>query len=208
MKKYIIIIALFFTINIVSQKLENKLFVNFSYGLSFIDYDKSAGFIDLEFPTIGSFIDISVDFKISKNKYLGLGFSRLQHAKSLNDNRSVQTNTFLVLDNFRNIHQKDYIDIHFKTLFSNNINFNLGLFYFFDYFNGASLSNISTDTENIRLVVLSNEPNRSDNFGLFLATGYLFKLNDYVHFGANAKLYYSLNGLETFAILPTLKVGF
>jgi len=208
MKKYTFIIALFFAMNIVSQKLENKLFVNFSYGLSFIDYDRNPGIVDFEFPTTGSFIDISVDFKVSKNKYLGLGFSRLQHAKSLNDSRSVQTNTFLILDNFRNIHQKDYIDVHFKTVFSNNVNFNLGLFYFFDYFNGTELNTVSTDTENIRLVVLSNELNRSDNFGLFLATGYFFKLNDYVHFGANAKLYYSLNGLETFAILPTLKVGF
>lgn len=173
--------------------------------MSIIDYNNNFGeAINLEIPTVGSFVDINLEYKVSQNKYLGLGFSRQQHAMNLNANSLLNTNTVLVFENFRNIHQKDYVDVHFKTFFANNLSFNLGVFYFFDYLNSAQ---VFTDN-NVRIAVLSNELNRSDNLGLFIATGYLFKLNDFVNFGANAKLYYSLNGLETFAILPTFNIRF
>lgn len=203
MKKQTLLLLICVTCSLFSQEKENKLSINFSYGLSIIDYTNSFDdFINLEIPTTGSFIDINLDYKIAKNKYLGVGFSRQQHSMSLTQGAELNTNTFLILDNFRNIHQKDFVDIHFKTVFSNNFNFNMGIFYFFDYLN---MPDIFTEN-NQRFAVLFNETNRSDNYGLFLATGYFFKVNKYVNLGLNAKLYYSLNGIETIAILPTLNV--
>ena len=94
--------------------------------------------------------------------------------------------------------------MHFRTEFSNNLNFNMGVFYFFEYINMPDLFINNTKTYSI----LFNDENRNDNLGLFIATGYFFQLNDYVRAGANAKLYYSLNGIETIAILPTINVAF
>lgn len=205
MNKYILLLLLFLANNMISQTTESKFSLNFSYGLSIIDYNNNFGeAINLEIPTMGSFVDINLEYKVSQNKYLGLGFSRQQHAMNLNAVGAINSDTFIVLDNYRNIHQKDYVDIHFKTFFANNLNFNLGVFYFFDYMNTPDF--VTTDVG--RVAAFFNEQNRSDNLGLFIATGYLFKLNDFVNFGANAKLYYSLNGLETFAILPTFNIRF
>jgi hypothetical protein len=205
MKKQTLLLLLCVTCSLFSQEKEHKLSVNFSYGLSIIDYANSFDdFINLEIPTTGSFIDINLDYKIAENKYLGVGFSRQQHVMNLNQGALLNTDTFLVLDNYRNIHQKDYVDIHFRTEFSNNLNFNMGIFYYFDYLN---MPDIFAEN-NERFAVLFNETNRSDNFGLFIATGYFFQLNTYVRAGANAKLYYSLNGIETIAILPTINVTF
>jgi hypothetical protein len=205
MKKYTLLLLLLVTYALFSQEKESKLSVNFSYGLSIIDYTNSFDdFINLEIPTTGSFIDINLDYKIAENKYLGVGFSRQQHSMNLNQGALLNTDTFLVLDNYRNIHQKDYVDVHFRTEFSNNLNFNMGIFYFFDYIN---MPDFFIDNAK-NYAILFNDENRSDNLGLFIATGYFFQLNDYVRAGANAKLYYSLNGIETIAILPTINVVF
>ena len=108
----------------------------------------------------------------------------------------------MILENYENIHTKDFFDIHFRTVFKNNIQFTLGAIFFIE---NLTTNTISTDETNIYFV-LNNEENRSDNFGLFGSLEYYFKLTNYAEIGLKGKLYYSLNGLETLSLLPTLRV--
>lgn len=206
MKKIILLLILITTNSLLAQESkEQKIDLSFSYGLSYIDYSdySSTSPLNLELPSIGSFYEINFDYKLPKNRYIGLGYSRQQHSKSINDGVLItSTNTALILDNYRNTHTKDFFDIHFRTVFKNNIQFTLGAFYFIENLN---TNTISGDENNIYFV-LNNEKNRSDNLGLFGSLEYYFKLTNYAELGLKGKLYYSLNGIETIAFLPTLRV--
>ena len=80
--------------------------------------------------------------------------------------------------------------------------FILHLAYFIENLNTNS---IDSDENNIYFI-LNNEKNRSDNLGLFGSLEYYFKITEYAELGVKGKLYYSLNGIETIALLPTLRV--
>lgn len=206
MKNTALLFILLISTTVLSQeKKEQKFDISFSYGLSYIDYSKysSSDPVNFELPSTGSFYEINFDYKLPKNRYIGLGFSRQQHAKNIDDGVLINSsNAALILDNYKNIHTKDFFDVHFRTVFKNNIQFTLGAFYFIDNLNTNS---ITADENNIYFV-LSSEKNRSDNLGLFGSLEYYFKLTDYAQFGFKSKIYYSLNGIETLAFLPTLRV--
>lgn len=206
MKNRLLLIILFLSTSLFAQEnKEQKIDISFSYGLSYIEYSKS--FLDdpvpFELPNIGSFYEINFDYKLPKNRYIGLGYSRLQHAKNIDDGVLLtSTNTGLVLQNYRNIHTKDFYDVHFRTIFKNNLQFTLGAYYFIENMNRSDITNIDNNT----VFVLINEKNRADNLGLFGSLEYYFKLNSYAELGLKSKLYYSLNGIESIAALPTLRV--
>jgi hypothetical protein len=206
MKKTILLLILIATNSLLAQENnEQKFDISFSYGLSYIDYSKysSSDPVNFALPSTGSFYEINFDYKLPKNRYVGLGYSRQQHSKSINDGVLItSTNTALILDNYRNILTKDFFDIHFRTVFKNNIQFTLGAFYFIENLN---TNTITTDETNLYFV-LNNEENRSDNLGLFGSLEYYFKLTEYAELGLKSKLYYSLNGIESLAFLPTLRV--
>lgn len=206
MKKTILLFVLFASNSSLAQEnKEQKIDISFSYGMSYIDYSdySSTSPVNFELPSTGSLYEINFDYKLPKNRYVGLGYSRQQHSKSINDSVLItSTNTALILDNYRNTHTKDYFDVHFRTVFKNNIQFTLGAFFFIENLNSNT---ISGDENNIYFV-LNNEKNRSDNLGLFGSLEYYFRLNDYADLGLKGKLYYSLNGIETIALLPTLRV--
>ena len=206
MKKTIIFIILIATNSLFAQEnKEQKIDISFSYGLSYIDYSdySSTSPVNFKLPSIGSFYEINFDYKLPKNRYIGLGYSRQQHSKNINDGVLItSTNTALILDNYRNTHTKDFFDVHFRTVFKNNIQFTLGAFYFIENLN---TNTISTDETNLYFI-LNNEENRSDNLGLFGSLEYYFKLTEYAELGVKGKLYYSLNSIETLALLPTLRV--
>lgn len=206
MKKTILLLILIATNSLLAQEnKEQKIDISFSYGLSYIDYSdySSTSPLNLELPSIGTFYEINFDYKLPKNRYIGLGYSRQQHAKTINDGVLItSTDTALILDNYRNIHTKDFFDIHFRTVLKNNIQFTLGAFYFIENLN---TNTISGDENNIYFI-LNNENNRYDNLGLFGSLEYYLKLTEYAEFGLKSKLYYSLNGIESLALLPTLRV--
>ena len=206
MKKTILLLILIATNSLLAQENnEQKFDISFSYGLSYIDYSKysSSDPVNFALPSTGSFYEINFDYKLPKNRYVGIGYSRQQHSKSINDGVLItSTNTALILDNYRNILTKDFFDIHFRTVFKNNIQFTLGAFYFIENLN---TNTITTDETNLYFV-LNNEENRSDNLGLFGSLEYYFKLTEYAELGLKSKLYYSLNGIESLAFLPTLRV--
>ena len=206
MKKTIIFIILIATNSLFAQEnKEKKIDLSFSYGLSYIDYSSysSTSPVNFELSSIGSFYEINFDYKLPKNRYIGLGYARQQHAKSINDGVLLtSTNTALILDNFRNTLTKDFFDVHFRTVFKNNIHFTLGAFYFIEHNNTNSINGDGTNF----YFILNSEKNRSDNLGLFSSLEYYFKLTDYADLGLKGKLYYSLNGIETITLLPTLRV--
>lgn len=206
MKKTAFLFLLIFSASLLAQEIkEQKFDISFSYGLSYIDYSdySSESPLNLEVPSIGSFYEVNFDYKLPKNRFIGLGYSRQQHAKNINDGVLLTTtNTALILENYRNIHTKDFFDVHFRTVFKNNFQFTLGIFYFIENLN---TNTINSDETNLYFV-LNNEENRADNLGLFGSLEYYFKLTEYADFGLKGKLYYSLNGIETLTLLPTLRV--
>ena len=206
MKKTILLLILIATNSLLAQESkEQKIDLSFSYGLSYIDYSdySSTDPLNLELPSIGSFYEINFDYKLPKNRYIGLGYSRQQHSKNINNGVLItSTNTALILDNYRNTLTKDFFDVHFRTVFNNNIQFTLGAFYFIEHHNTNSINGDGTNF----YFILNSEKNRSDNLGLFGSLEYYFKLTDYADLGLKGKLYYSLNGIESLAFLPTLRV--
>lgn len=206
MKKTALLLLLTLSVSLFAQEIkEQKFDISFSYGLSYIDYAdySSESPLNLEVPSIGSFYEVNFDYKLPKNRFIGLGYSRQQHAKNINDGVLLTTtNTALILENYRNIHTKDFFDVHFRTVFKNNFQFNLGAFFFIENLNRNDIDSI----ENNPFFILNNEKNRADNLGLFGSLEYYFKLTEYADFGLKGKLYYSLNGIETLALLPTLRV--
>lgn len=208
MNKNSLFLILFISTTIISQEIKFQKFdISYSLGISYINYTNysSTAPIKFDLPSFGSFYEINFDYKLPKNRYLGLGYSRQKHAKNSNDGILISsTNIAIILDNYKNIHTKDFIDVHFRTVFKNNISFTLGVFYFIETLNTNS---ISADENNIYFI-LNNEKNRSDNLGLFGSLEYYFNITDYAQFGLKGKLYYSLNGIETIALLPTLRVKF
>jgi hypothetical protein len=203
MKKTILLLILIATNSLLAQESkEQKIDLSFSYGLSYSDYS-STDPLNLELPSIGSFYEINFDYKLPKNRYIGLGYSRQQHSKNINNGVLItSTNTALILDNYRNTLTKDFFDVHFRTVFNNNIQFTLGAFYFIEHHNTNSINGDGTNF----YFILNSEKNRSDNLGLFGSLEYYFKLTDYADLGLKGKLYYSLNGIESLAFLPTLRV--
>lgn len=206
MKKIIHLLMLISANSILAQEnKEQKFDISISYGLSYIDYSdySSTSPINLYLPSIGSFYEFNFDYKLPKQRYIGLGYSRQQHSKNIHDGILLtSTNTGLVLENYYNTHTKDFFDVHFKTIFKNNIHFTLGAFYFIENLN---TNDIITDENNV-FFILRNEKNRSDNLGLFGSLEYYFKLTEYAELGLKSKLYYSLNEIESLAFLPTLRV--
>ncbi len=190
---------------LAQENKEQKIDISISYGLSYIDYSdySSTSPLNLDLPSIGSFYEFNFDYKLPKQRYIGLGYSRQQHSKNIYDGVLLtSTNTGLVLENYYNAHTKDFFDVHFKTIFKNNIHFTLGAFYFIENLN---TNDIITDENNV-FFILRNEKNRSDNLGLFGSLEYYFKLTEYAELGLKSKLYYSLNEIESLAFLPTLRV--
>lgn len=205
MKKIIFLFLIISTSSFSQESKEPKFDFSVSYGLSYIDYAhySEKPLLNFDLPTIGTFYEFNLDYKLPKNRYIGVGFSRQQHSKNTDDGILLEsTNTGFILDNYYNTYAKNFYDVHFRRVFKNNIHFTLGLFFFVEKTNEAGLASDDTNL----YIVLDSPKNRSDHFGFFSSLEYYFKLNSYAELGLKGKLYYSLNGIETINLLPTLRV--
>ena len=203
--KYYHLLLLLSTINIFSQESKLQQFdLSFSYGVSYIDYNyyNAEQPLSLDVPNTGSFTEFNLDYKLPKNRFIGLGFSRQLHSKYISaETLNQYVDTGLVLDNYKSTLQKTYFDLHFRTEFKNNLHFTVGIFIF-----ALDKNNIREVPDGRNTYILRNEKNRSDDLGLFISPEYYFKLTDYVQIGLKAKLYYSLVGIENVSVLPTLRM--
>lgn len=201
-----LLLLLLLSCTVYAQDKESHNFeTTFSYGVAYIDYGGSLEdeILDTGIPSLGSFYEINVDLVLSKNRHLGIGFARQQHSNYIDDGVIVSNLTGLILDNFKNIHQKDFFDIHFRKAFENKLEFTVGAFFFIDKFNSVDVQPINE----LPVFIISNEKNRADNFGLFGSLEYFYPIKEYLEIGVKSKLYISLNGVETVALLPSLRVN-
>ncbi len=209
MKNYFLFAFTFFFLSVVAQENKKTHFdFSVSYGMSYIDYADYSSLdpVKLDIPAWGSFLEFNLDYKLKGNRYIGLGFSKQQHSKTINEQmRFYNSNEVIVLDNYYNVHEKLFYDIHFGTTFKNNFSFNLGLSFFIDYYNRTYTDRYANGDF---VLVFVNEKNRSDHFSVFLSLEYYFPIRDYLELGIKGKFYYSLNGMENLSVLPTLKVRF
>ncbi|WP_442846648.1 hypothetical protein [Leeuwenhoekiella sp. H156] len=184
-----------------------KLQLRLSYGLALIDYGKdfTQDYPDLSFSNIGTLINLEADLPLSKNRFIGLGFSKQIHSKNINQSNLGQTSgRGLILDNYRLTHLKNYYDIHFRKKFQNRLELTFGVFYYNEYYNEINLDNIQNES----VYILFNDEQRDDNFGVSLSLGYFFKINQTLDLGIVGRLGYSLNGLEHIALLPSVNLKF
>jgi len=204
--KNILFVLLLCSFSLYAQEIKtHRIETTFSYGAAFIDYggSQSEELLDLGIPSIGSFYELNIDFVLTKNRHIGVGFSRQQHSNRVDDSFILNNTTGIVLENYKNIHQKDFFDIHFRKSFDNNLQFTVGAFYFIEDLNTASIFALNETP----IFLLENEKNRSDNFGLFGALEYFHPIRSNIEIGIKTKLYISLNGVETVALLPSLRLN-
>ncbi|MBN2639430.1 MAG: hypothetical protein JXR65_10155 [Bacteroidales bacterium] len=206
MKKITLLLLFFIPLVAFSQKSGNQKFeINVSYGLSYVDFGNysQGDVLDLSLPKFGSFYEINADYKLKHNRYIGIGYSRLQHSNYVDDGFLLaNSHVGLILDHYKNIYQEDFFDIHFRKEFNNNMNLTTGVFYFIYNMNHFHIGGDGSNT----YMLFSNDKARTDDFGLFASLEYYLKLRPWAYLGIKGKVYYSLNGLETISLLPTLRV--
>ena len=205
--KFLILFIPFFAVAQEDTTTKTKLQLRLSYGLALIDYGKdfTQDYPDLSFSTIGTLINLEADLPLSKNRFIGLGFSKQIHSKNINQSNLGQTSgRGLILDNYRYTHLKNYYDIHFRKQFQNRLELTFGVFYYNEYYNEINLDTI----QNQSVYILSNDEQRDDNFGVSLSLGYFFTINQTLDLGIVGRLGYSVNGLEHIALLPSVNLKF
>ncbi|WP_298148540.1 hypothetical protein [Flavobacterium sp.] len=207
MKKYIFFCTLS-VFGLLAQLCQaQKINVGVAYGLAYTDlnYDEPDSPINLGFPQIGTFVNFEVDMKLPKNRYFGVGFARQQHQNTINFNGDLGSGqTGLVLSDYNNLYQKDFYDIHFRKVFSNKFQFTFGAFYFRENYNTVTTEVI----DNQIVYTISQTENRDDNLGLFASGDYLWPLNNFLDAGVKARIYFSIDGIESLVLSPTIRAKF
>lgn len=190
-----------------SQEVSKQNFeISFSGGIAFENYslDPETNTVNLYFPKFGSLVGINFDYMFAENRFIGLGLSRQQFSKTINDAVFAENyNSGLVLDNYKNINQKTYFDVHFRVVFKKNMDISIGAFYY----NGAfNYSSVVRDGSKLLYVIEGARDNLDGYFGLFGSFEYFFNVASYVDLGLNSKIFMTLYGIETIAILPTIRI--
>lgn len=221
MKNLLFIILLSFVISVtcLSAQAQNNKTARFefgiSYGLGYNPFTKlfsKGDALNLNIPSIGTFTELNLDYRLSSNKYIGIGYGKQQNSGMISDGflLSPYDINIIMLD-YKHIIVKQYVDFHFKMCFKHNMNLTVGVFYFFERNNTYDINPRSNDDVTITGadIVFYNERNdRADNFGVFASYEYFYPITKYLDVGIKAKIYLSLNEIEAAGILPTLKIRF
>jgi len=211
MKKIFLLFTLTLTSFAFSQEKNNFEF-SVSYGVAYSDFfgfratvppEITVPELDIRTTDFGSMIELNFDYALRERSFIGVGFSRQQHSKNIDDHVTV-SNSGLVLTNYRAIDQNQFYDFHYRKEFKNNLHLTLGLFYFLIYSNDF---NFHLDGANL-IYELKNDKQRSDNIGLSLAVDYYLPIKNYLELGLRGKVYYSFAGIETVSLSPILKISF
>lgn len=206
MKKITLLLALISINSFCQEKIkrQNSYEFSFSHGLSYDNYGgKENNTNGIYTPKIGFFTEINFDFKLPKNRFIGVGFSREQYSQNIN-----LVSLDLVLDNYRAINLTNFYDIHFRKEFKNNFNLTLGIAYFELFNNTITTREVTDGTNTFTTIALYNDLQRTDNIAFMLSLSYFFPIKDYFQIGFKSSLYYSLDGVEAISLLPVLKFSF
>ncbi len=207
MKKITILLVLLSLNGFCQEKINTKNFYEFSFshGLTYDEYGGKIPNSDkiIYTPKIGVFTEINFDFRLPKNKFIGIGYAREQYATNINF-----VDIDIVLENYRAINLTNFYDIHFRREFKNNFNLTLGISYFELYNNTNRVIEVADGVNTFLVVDLVNDPQRSDNIAFFTSISYFLPIKDYIQIGVKSSLYYSLNGVESISLSPILKFSF
>jgi hypothetical protein len=214
-KLIFLLIILFFSSVLQAQTLtqgeesqNNKFEFLFSYGLAYNAFNKNSAddngnVISLKTPALGAYMEINLDYKLPKDRFIGLGYANQSHSDNV-DNFDLSRSFGLVLDNYVSKYTKHFYDIHFRKEFDNNLHLTLGLFYNIYQFNTLD----SVETGSGYFPVLSSDKMKGDEFGISLAVDYFFPIREYFEVGFRGKMYYSLVEIESLSLSPVLKFSF
>ncbi|WP_019037491.1 hypothetical protein [Psychroflexus tropicus] len=188
-----------------SDKMNNsdssKFEVAYSYGISYLEYadGNPEDPLNLSVSPFGSFQELNFDFRLPKNRYIGLGLSRQQHRESIDRSLVFNDSVELLLSDYDNILQTNYIDVHFRQVFKNGFQLTFGLYYL-------------NQTENrLQIVVFENftgfrlSSDTINDAGIFISPEYFFDINTYFELGLKAKAYYTFGVFEAITLLPTAR---
>jgi len=201
----IIFIISFVSISAQGDKSEklSKFEFSYSYGISYLEYAKFNPENPLNLPVseFGSFQDLNIDYRLPKNRFIGIGFSRQQHSELIDKNLNIN-GTGLQLSGYKNMLQTNYFDVHFRQDFNNGFHLTFGLFYFSQIENGLR-ARIFEDS--IDIILFGDNINDG---GIFISPEYYFDVNQYLEIGIKAKAYYSFGIFEAITLLPTARFKF
>lgn len=188
-----------------SDKMNNsdssKFEFAYSYGISYLEYADGNPENPLNLPvsSIGSFQELNFDFRLPKNRFIGLGLSRQQHSEVIDKNLIFNNGSELLLSDYKNILQTNYIDIHFRQVFKKGFQLTFGLYYFNQTENGIQVSVIENSV-GVRL-----RGDTINDAGVFISLEYFFNINRYLDVGVKAKAYYTFGVFEAITLLPTAR---
>jgi len=207
MKKITLLLLVLISINSFCQekiKRQNSYEFSFSHGLSYDNYGgKENNTNGIYTPKIGFITEINFDFKLPKNRFIGVGFAREQYSQNIK-----LVSLDLVLDNYRAINLTNFYDIHFRKEFKNNFNLTLGIAYFELFNNTITTREVTDGTNTFTTIAIYNDLQRTDNIAFMLSLSYFFPIRDYFQIGFKSSLYYSLDGVESISLMPVLKFSF
>lgn len=195
-----------------SQTLDEAEKNNFeflvSYGPAYNAFNKGSAddktnIISLQTPALGTFMELNIDYSLSRNRFLGLGYSNQVHSIRI-DNMNPSNSFGLLLDNYVSKYTKHFYDLHFRKEFQSHFHLTVGLFY--NVYAFSSLDSVMADGRVYPL--LRNDKMKGDEFGISLSGDYYFPIRDYFEIGIRGKVFYSLVEIESVSLAPILKFRF
>ena len=198
MKKLLILIfVLTLPINAYSQF--KSIDFNVGYGLYYSDFTVLNNIQNIEYssPFFGKSLELSVDFSVDRDKYIGLGYTNTSNSQIVNGQVILEQGIGLSLDNVKVERELQVFDVHFRKQFQNNLGLTFGAYYYLIFQPDLDLNNFGSESS--LFFEISDEAPRSDDFGVFLALDYFVPLTDNVKAGLRGKLFYTLDGIEGFS---------
>lgn len=207
MRYLFVSLLLIFTSVICSQEhhIDNekmsKIEFSYSYGLSYLEYAdfNSEDPLGFQVSSFGSFQELNLDFRLPKDRFIGLGISRQQHSKMINKNLSLSNGSTILVSDYQNILQSNYIDVHFRQVFKSGFQLTFGFYYINQIENYIEVGVFEDST----VVFLVGDI--IHDAGLFISPEYFFNVNKHMEVGLKAKAYYTFGVFEAITLLPTAR---
>lgn len=205
-KLKLVLILLVITFQVNANEKQDRLEFTFSYGAAYNTYLGDQHIFKTNvYPIFFKALEVNLDYRLSHNRFIGLGYSQHDGSFNMNDEYLFGSNSGVVLDNYRHILVNDYFEFRFRKAFENRLNLTAGLFYILFYRTHFS---IDGQYEPYSLFVFWRDKPRADDFGISLALDYTIPIKDYMQLGIRTKAFFTLAGFETISLAPFIKFSF
>lgn len=186
----------------ISNEELSKFEFSYSYGISYLEYAdfNSEDPLGFQVSPFGSFQELNFDFRLPKNRFIGLGVSSQQHSKMIDKNLSSENSLTILISDYKNSLQSNYIDIHFRQVFKSGFQLTFGIYYINQVENYLRVGVFEDSTD----IFLSSDT--INDAGLFISPEYFLGVNKYLDVGIKAKAYYTFGIFEAITLLPTARL--